>query len=1272
MGKGSAGLNKGTGIGIKPGGGKKANEFDELDEEDRRIVAANEAKAQAGIPPGADHPVVVSHKIKAVGRSELKAKLDTMTEEAKEEYLEKMARGEIDKDGEEFGSGEEEKKDDLGRPMEKPPWVDIPVDLKEVAWFRHHYRLRRAYNQNDPSRTSILRPLDDLSVRIDEFAKIDAVERAARYSARSKADKHSAAAKAAADKEEAAERIRNQCAMFELQAVHYSRSDFREMPELQRRLAIDAYFEEYASFARAVGSTKKRAPRGHVVTASLPLLVRLTKHDLYLAEEEERMERAMTHHGKFSKPFCALRDYLLFITVFLGFLYCGRSSDAYWLKTGLLSSLGGATTFDNLATTSQLFDYLKDEFLPASFPQQGPSETGELSCKQKQFLGDGVHVRIGNMRLRQIRVGYDEAPKRKWSSALLHKYSTCFVPEMFQDALGGHRCFRGWGYRPSGVGPPNQYKRNFRLQHWQSSEDLEAPSKYSVGTRMRFPGEGYVKVLGNRLDMATEDVEALEKHTWIDVQTRAIFLEFTLLNVPTSLVATGTFVVEYGAEGNVSPGAKVAVTSLYKHYRVLQQASQGFGTGTPLLAGLFLGLFCSALAWYLARHVMAIPSTVTCLSFAGVFGCCGGWWGCAFAFASSRNEPSAAYLYPGAEVLVYGLVLYQVYDELKSVRQAKERGDTALGYCFGDLFSSLQILNLCFFLTALCFRIAALSVMSKAAEGMEEALALPCFGDTVENEFNSQGTASGFTQTQASAWGAVPEGCWGKEVTASGGQAPTLTGPSKLDGYYNQGEIDYGACAFPSGSDQRVANACCAEVGHVNLEWVLEYDSWVDYLNAFNALFLFLRFFKFVRMFPSLSLFSETLTEAGKRLAHIMFIIALIMTGFSVAFHLGFGYQEDKYRDFFESTKTLFEMLLGNNDLGKLRLINPYLAPLFFYAYVLVMVMVVLSMFVAVVNSSYEDSRELLSEPHFCFVRDVLWQFAVDAETLLPVYNQAEVYQALNLSKAFQSDSSVYTLGDADKLKLKQALDILADNCEEKDGASPLLLVELRRADGETSQGVATSLVVRNTDRLRSGLRYARGLDAQDLVDDLVHLYWTFLQIGPLRWLLTHTKGPGKWLRYLLPTVKGFKLWFDGGHEPPDLSAKEEEKISDEDEQTGQGGGKDDGSALVKVLQPLRNTEEDDAILRKLGLSASQIGYLHKVEEPKLSLMRELTGLEQGQRALLAAIDLLTKRSKDLGEAHGALEEERGAAKAADAKRKREEEADAKADQARKELLTRD
>ena len=82
--------------------------------------------------------------------------------------------------------------------------------------------------------------------------------------------------------------------------------------------------------------------------------------------------------------------------------------------------------------------------------------------------------------------------------------------------------------------------------------------------------------------------------------------------------------------------------------------------------------------------------------------------------------------------------------------------------------------------------------------------------------------------------------------------------------------------------------------------------------------------------------------------------------------------------------KTLFEMLLGSMDLTALRKINPYLAPLFFYLYLTVMVMVVLSIFVAVVNSAYEDTREVLALPEYCFCRDELWTYCVRAEDLEP------------------------------------------------------------------------------------------------------------------------------------------------------------------------------------------------------------------------------------------------------------------------------------------------
>jgi hypothetical protein len=91
--------------------------------------------------------------------------------------------------------------------------------------------------------------------------------------------------------------------------------------------------------------------------------------------------------------------------------------------------------------------------------------------------------------------------------------------------------------------------------------------------------------------------------------------------------------------------------------------------------------------------------------------------------------------------------------------------------------------------------------------------------------------------------------------------------------------------------------------------------------------------------------------------------------------------------------KTLFEMLLGTMDLAALRAINPYLAPLFFYLYLTVMVMVVLSIFVAVVNGAYEDTRETLAMPEYCFARDDLWAYCLTADDLAPCHRAGQLWQ---------------------------------------------------------------------------------------------------------------------------------------------------------------------------------------------------------------------------------------------------------------------------------------
>lgn len=77
-------------IGIRPGHGKKANEFDVLDAEDAAIAAAEEAKAQAGIPVGSDHPRTTSNKDVAMRASKKKAARDLLVGDEKAKALRKF------------------------------------------------------------------------------------------------------------------------------------------------------------------------------------------------------------------------------------------------------------------------------------------------------------------------------------------------------------------------------------------------------------------------------------------------------------------------------------------------------------------------------------------------------------------------------------------------------------------------------------------------------------------------------------------------------------------------------------------------------------------------------------------------------------------------------------------------------------------------------------------------------------------------------------------------------------------------------------------------------------------------------------------------------------------------------------------------------------------------------------------------------------------------------------------------------------------------------
>ena len=89
----------------------------------------------------------------------------------------------------------------------------------------------------------------------------------------------------------------------------------------------------------------------------------------------------------------------------------------------------------------------------------------------------------------------------------------------------------------------------------------------------------------------------------MDIQTRAVFVEWLVLNVPTGLVAHAGLLVQYGAEGDVVPSVEVRVSGLYQYARVLALAAETFTSDSDLVAaGAAAGvLAAAAVLWAMVR-----------------------------------------------------------------------------------------------------------------------------------------------------------------------------------------------------------------------------------------------------------------------------------------------------------------------------------------------------------------------------------------------------------------------------------------------------------------------------------------------------------------------------------------------------------------------------------------------------------------------------------------------------------------------------------------------
>ena len=125
------------------------------------------------------------------------------------------------------------------------------------------------------------------------------------------------------------------------------------------------------------------------------------------------------------------------------------------------------------------------------------------------------------------------------------------------------------------------------------------------------------------------------------------------------------------------------------------------------------------------------------------------------------------------------------------------------------------------------------------------------------------------------------------------------------------------------------------------------------YANEVNTIITFLKFLKFVRINNKLNLLTRTISESKEQLAGILFIFVYIVLAFALSAMQLFGPQLFEYRTLGVAYSTLSRILLGDFDYESLRQENKWLAGIWFWAFVILGLFIMLNFLVAILMTNF-------------------------------------------------------------------------------------------------------------------------------------------------------------------------------------------------------------------------------------------------------------------------------------------------------------------------------
>merc|ERR1711865_253582 len=147
-------------------------------------------------------------------------------------------------------------------------------------------------------------------------------------------------------------------------------------------------------------------------------------------------------------------------------------------------------------------------------------------------------------------------------------------------------------------------------------------------------------------------------------------------------------------------------------------------------------------------------------------------------------------------------------------------------------------------------------------------------------------------------------------------------------------------------------------------------------LNAINGVLCWFKVFKYLEIFPKLAMLTNTLISARQDLILFLAVLMIVIIGFVLSFYLGFNSVLEDYSTMTHCLYTLLRQMFGDFDMDQLLEANFNVGFPLFGIYNVFVTIILSNIFVAIINTSYDNARAEVDSGKVRDVASVLFEAA--------------------------------------------------------------------------------------------------------------------------------------------------------------------------------------------------------------------------------------------------------------------------------------------------------